>query len=196
MICSGVLAFIEARYIDNKDPFYNKNPQVDKLLDKTFYFREFWKRSFDFSGKTNRKEFWITQGLLFLFFILLISFSICLFLDINDIRNNNNFDWSGVVLYIGISFYGMGFICLIPSISLQVRRLRDAAKNPWWILISFVPFGGILLLVFYLHPSRKKRLPMTLQERLDEVEDLFTKGTIDEKEYKYMRKKILTKYVN
>ena len=37
---------------------------------------------------------------------------------------------------------------------------------------------------------------MTLQERLDEVEDLFTKGTIDEKEYKYMRKKILTKYVN
>jgi len=75
--------------------------------------------------------------------------------------------------------------------------LRDAAKNPWWILISFVPFlGGFVLLIFYLSPSRKKRLPITLQDRLNEVENLLTKGTIDEEEYKYMRKKILTKYVN
>ena len=43
---------------------------------------------------------------------------------------------------------------------------------------------------------RKKRLPMTLQDRLSEVEDLLKKGTIDEEEYKYMRKKILTKYVD
>ena len=32
---------------------------------------------------------------------------------------------------------------------------------------------------------------MTLQDRLSEVEDLLTKGTIDEEEYKYMRKKYL-----
>ncbi len=37
---------------------------------------------------------------------------------------------------------------------------------------------------------------MTLQERLNEVEDLLDQGTIDEEEYKYMRKKILTKYVD
>ena len=92
---------------------------------------------------------------------------------------------------------GFSIITFIPSISLQVRRLRDAAKNPWWILISFVPFiGGIVLLIFYLSPSRTKRLPMTLQDRLSEVEDLLKKGTIDEEEYKYMRKKILTKYVD
>ena len=37
---------------------------------------------------------------------------------------------------------------------------------------------------------------MTLQDRLSEVENLLKKGTIDEGEYKYMRKKILTKYVD
>ena len=88
-------------------------------------------------------------------------------------------------------------ISLIPSIALQVRRLRDAARNPWWILISFVPFiGVIVLLIFFLSPSRKKRLPLTLQDRLSEVEDLLKKGTIDDEEYKYLRKKILTKYVD
>ena len=125
------------------------------------------------------------------------SISICLFLDINYVGNSYDFEWTGVTTYIWISFYGFSLVCLIPSISLQVRRLRDAAKNPWWILISFVPFiGGIVLLIFYLSPSRKKRLPMTLQDRLSEVEDLLTKGTIDEEEYKYMRKQILSKHID
>ena len=75
--------------------------------------------------------------------------------------------------------------------------MRDTARSPLWILINFVPFvGGIVLLIFYLSPSRKKRLPMTLQDRLSEVEDLLTKGTIDEEEYKYMRKQILSKHIN
>ena len=77
------------------------------------------------------------------------------------------------------------------------RLFRDAAKNPWWILISFIRFfGGIVLLIFYLSPSRTKRLPITLQDRLSEVEDLLKKGTIDEEEYKYMRKQILLKFMD
>ena len=37
---------------------------------------------------------------------------------------------------------------------------------------------------------------MTFQDRLSEVEDLLTKGTIDEEEYKYMRKPILSKHID
>ena len=203
VICSGVLVFINARYINydqylNEDPFYTKNKLVDKFVNSISYLGEFWKHSFDFSGKTNRREFWITQGLLVLLYIPLISISICLFLDINDVWTNyNSFELIGVLPYISVSIYGLGFVSLIPSISLQVRRLRDAAKNPWWILIIFVPYlGWIVLLVFYLSPSRKKKVPMTLQEKLDVVEDLLNKGTIDEEEYKHLRKKILTKYVD
>ena len=35
-----------------------------------------------------------------------------------------------------------------------------------------------------------------LRDKLKEVEDRLTKGTIDEEEYKYMRKKIITKYID
>ena len=160
---------------------------------------KFWKNSFNFNGKTKRRDFWITQGLIFLLYLFSILISITLFLDRNYGLDYDYtyYQWTGLRPYILGSCYGFSIVTLIPSISLQVRRLRDAAKNPWWILISLIPFlGGIILLIFYLSPSREKRLPMTLQDRLSEVEDLLKKGTIDEEEYKYMRKKILSKHID
>ena len=180
--------------------------------DELFYFGEsqfksisylttFWKNSFDFKGKTSRKVFWNTQAwlLLILFFLILIGYLI--FLDFSEVGKylvwSDAFQYSELRPYVLIPTNVFSILSLIPSISLQVRRLRDAAKNPWWILISFVPvIGGIILSIFYLSPSRKKRLPLTLQDRLSKVEDLLKKGTIDEEEYKYMRKKILTKFVD
>ena len=161
-------------------------------------FKEYWKRSFDFKGITKRGDFWIIQAWLLLHSGLSVIIGICLFKDIYWIFGNPYYaDGRDIGPYILVPIYAFSLVSSIPSISLQVRRLRDAARNPWWILISFVPFiGGIVLLIFYLSPSRKKRLPMTLQDRLSEVEDLLKKGTIDEEEYKYMRKKILTKYVD
>ena len=187
-----------AKFYENNelegDPKYkiNGTPPDSRLM-------KFWKYSFNFKGKTKRIDFWITQGLIFLLYILLVLISIVLYIDINYGLDYDYtyYQWTGLRPYILGSCYGFSIVTLIPSISLQVRRLRDAAKNPWWILISFVPFiGGIVLFIFYLSPSRKKRLPMTLQDRLSEVEDLLKKGTIDEEEYKYMRKKILTNYVD
>ena len=167
------------------------------------YFGKFWTNSFNFGGVTKRKEFWITQALVLIQIIILVIFGICLFFDTGgwDYRYDRVEDlvypMRDISKFILYPIYSFSIFSLIPSISLQVRRLRDTAKNPWWILISFVPFvGGIVLLIFYLSPSRTKRLPMTLQERLNEVEDLLTKGTIDEEEYKYMRKQILSKHID
>ena len=170
------------------------------LLDQNAYeidcFIEFWKRSFNFTGITKRRNFWITQAWYLFHVILLVIFGSILFVDFNSL-NNFYINWSEVGPFILIPIYAFSIVSFIPSIALQVRRLRDAAKNPLWILMNFVPFiGGIVLLIFYLSPSRKKRLPMTLQDRLSEVEDLLTKGTIDEEEYKYMRKQILSKHID
>ena len=185
----------QVEVIDRKNPYLTKKPS-EKIF---FHLEEFWKLSFVFKGKTKRSDFWITQLLIFSIYIILAAIGICLFADINyglgwDLYS---FRWDGIEPYILTPIYVFSIICLIPNISLQVRRLRDAAKNPWWILISFIPFlGGILLLVFYLSPSKKIRLPMKLEDRLNKVEDLLYQGTINEEEYKYMRKKILTKYVD
>ena len=52
--------------------------------------------------------------------------------------------------------------------------------------------GGILLLIFYLSPSKED----IRQRKLEGLEELLSKGTIDEEEYKYMRKQILLKFMD
>lgn len=47
-------------------------------------------------------------------------------------------------------------LVLLPWIAACTRRLRDAGINPWWQLISLVPVGGILVLLYLLtYPSRQ-----------------------------------------
>lgn len=37
---------------------------------------------------------------------------------------------------------------LVPTLAVTVRRLHDTGRSGWWMLLSLVPFGGIVLLVF------------------------------------------------
>jgi transcriptional regulator with XRE-family HTH domain len=46
-------------------------------------------------------------------------------------------------------------VVLLPWVAACTRRLRDAGLNPWWQLISLVPVGGILVLLYLLtYPTR------------------------------------------
>jgi uncharacterized membrane protein YhaH (DUF805 family) len=39
---------------------------------------------------------------------------------------------------------------LIPGIAISVRRLHDTGKSGWFLLLSFIPFiGSVVLLVFF-----------------------------------------------
>lgn len=38
---------------------------------------------------------------------------------------------------------------LLPTIAVCVRRLPDTDRSGWWYLRNLVPFGGIVLIVFY-----------------------------------------------
>lgn len=43
---------------------------------------------------------------------------------------------------------------LLPILSAGARRLRDAGKNPWWLLMILAPVGGIVVLGFlWAQPS-------------------------------------------
>mgnify|MGYP000573615578 CR=1 FL=1 len=43
---------------------------------------------------------------------------------------------------------------IIPSIAVAVRRLHDIDRSGWWLLISFVPLiGALLLLYWYVQPG-------------------------------------------
>jgi uncharacterized membrane protein YhaH (DUF805 family) len=37
----------------------------------------------------------------------------------------------------------------LPALAVLVRRLHDTNRSGWWVLISFLPLIGILVLLFF-----------------------------------------------
>jgi uncharacterized membrane protein YhaH (DUF805 family) len=95
----------------------------------------------NFSGRARRSEYWYFQLLGVLANVVwLIGFLI--FAQVGFLRVL----WAlvGIVALLGL---------IIPGIAVFVRRLHDTDKSGWWWLLGFVPFGGLVLLVFSLLDS-------------------------------------------
>lgn len=44
---------------------------------------------------------------------------------------------------------------LIPGLAVAIRRLHDTGKSGWWLLLSFIPLvGAIVLIVFLVQDSQ------------------------------------------
>ena len=57
----------------------------------------------------------------------------------------------GFVVFIGLC----GLAVLIPSIALSVSAINGANRSGWWLLISFIPLiGSMILLGFVAEDSR------------------------------------------
>jgi uncharacterized membrane protein YhaH (DUF805 family) len=49
-------------------------------------------------------------------------------------------------------------VTLLPSIAVGVRRLHDANRSGWWILLYLLPvIGWIVLIIFWVEPSQPSR---------------------------------------
>ena len=107
---------------------------ADKLINA---FASAWKRSFDYTGRSDRGDYW---------FFLLASFIVLLVLNIVG----------SFVPFIGVLANIYLITELVPHLSLAVRRLRDAGKDWQWIFVSVTLIGTIWLL--YLHTLPSSRL--------------------------------------
>ena len=96
-----------------------------------------YQRYAEFSGRSTRSEFWwFTLYFYGLTILLLIV--------------------GGAVLgdeaaIVPLAIFWIAHI--IPVFSITIRRLHDTGKTGWWLLLGFIPFGGIIIFVFTLHPS-------------------------------------------
>ncbi len=95
----------------------------------------------NFKGRAQRSEFWYWVLFFWLCEIAAVIVDSLLF------PNAYNYDSpSAVVLALPTNI--VGYVLLIPNISMFVRRLHDTDRRGWWWLISFVPFGGLALLIW------------------------------------------------
>ena len=95
-----------------------------------------FQRYFDFTGRSTRAEYWwwaLFQG---------IALTAVTVID--------------VLIDTYPIFYAIFTLGLfIPYLAVTVRRFHDTNKSAWWMLLSLVPFGAIVLIVFLFQGSDK-----------------------------------------
>lgn len=89
-----------------------------------------------FGGQVSKKESWIFT-LLALIAGFLLGF-VGIFVGFSGF----------IVGYFTLG--GCGFAVLIPSIALSVSVLNDANRSGWWLLISFIPLIGAMILLGFM----------------------------------------------
>ena len=107
-------------------------------------YKKFWKKGFDFKGRSTRNEYWL--GAVLANFI--VSISLFIIVVISTAINEN----LGLFFYLIYILYTLGQF--IPSISICIRRVRDMGKGWQWIFINFIPIAGnIWYFVLLCQPS-------------------------------------------
>ena len=88
-----------------------------------------------FSGRATRSEYW---SFVLVWVLINISSIIVSRVDFPDVIGG----------MIGVAYAVYWFATLIPWLALTVRRLHDTGRSAWWLPMYFIPFGGLVLLVF------------------------------------------------
>ena len=93
---------------------------------------------FDFKGRARRSEYWY-------FFLFIVVGSVLLaFIEglYSGLTGQFNVDES---IFANIFYLLIG----IPSLAVSVRRLHDIGRTGWWVLISFIPIAGSIILLIW-----------------------------------------------
>lgn len=83
-----------------------------------------------FQGRARRKEYWM---------FFLFNFLITMLLSMIEVMIGLGGILSGIY----------GLFVLLPSIAVNVRRLHDIGRSGWWMLLSFIPVVGLIVLLVF-----------------------------------------------
>jgi len=110
---------------------------------------EWYKMAFtkyaDFKTRSTRNEFWW-----FVLCNILIIFAISFLMGISEFLGSSilGFIFTGIYVLYNLAVF-------IPNLALSVRRLHDTGRSGWFLLLSFIPLIGlIILLIFFVQESK------------------------------------------
>ena len=113
-------------------------------------YKKYWMGYFDFTGRSSRSDYWLV--VLANTIVTIILFSILIVVTVFDSPDSPYHIILNILYLLVMTYFPASFI---PSIALQVRRLRDAGYH--WALIflrfAFV-IGDIVLLVLFCQPTK------------------------------------------
>ncbi|WP_048674883.1 DUF805 domain-containing protein [Streptococcus sp. 449_SSPC] len=113
-------------------------------------YKKYWMGYVDFMGRSSRSDYWL--AVLANTIVTIILFSILIVVIVFDSPDSPYHIILNILYLLVMTYFPASFI---PSIAIQVRRLRDAGYH--WALIflrfAFV-IGDIVLLVLFCQPTK------------------------------------------
>ncbi len=104
--------------------------------------KSYYRRFFDFKGRSSPSEFWWV----FLFNVIIVTLLITGMVMLGgDVPEDEMTGVAGLLYIIYMIFV---FGNMIPGIALWVRRFHDQNKSGWFALLVLAPFGPIIIIVF------------------------------------------------
>mgnify|MGYP000302187006 CR=1 FL=1 len=113
-------------------------------------YKKYWMGYFDFTGRSSRSDYWL--AVLANTIVTIILFSILIVVIVFDSPDSHYHVILNLLYLLVMTYF---FASFIPSIALQVRRLRDAGFHWALIFLSYAPvIGDIVLLVLFCQPTK------------------------------------------
>lgn len=110
------------------EPVYNQTDGSPRYVGLGKAVKLFFKNYVNFKGRSTRSEFWFAGLFMMLVYIVLGIFG-------------GATDSSAMESFVGI----FSLVCVIPSLSLSIRRLHDTDKSGWCVLVTVIPFFGWII---------------------------------------------------
>ena len=121
--------------LNNKDNIYRDENVIGLNLKSSI--KICFGKMTDFSGRASRSEFWKFYLTFFISYLILLFLVLFLIVLSNPYISDNTLDTLSTVLAIPAG---------LMTLSATVRRLHDTNKSGWWILISLIPFIGLIII--------------------------------------------------
>ena len=113
-------------------------------------YKKYWMGYIDFTGRSTRSDYWL--AVLANTIVTIILFSIVIVVIVFDSPDSPYHVILNLLYLLAMVYF---FATYIPSIALQVRRLRDAGFHWALIFLRFASvIGDIVLLVLSCQPTK------------------------------------------
>ena len=99
----------------------------------------FLRRFADFRGRSSRSEYWWS----YLAYVLALTVLAVLFAALATLSE-------AIGRAAGVLFALCLLTLAVPQLAITFRRLHDINRSAWWLLVSLLPAGQFVILVFLL----------------------------------------------
>jgi uncharacterized membrane protein YhaH (DUF805 family) len=113
---------------------------MERLMN---YFLDALGKYAVFTGRARRSEYW---------FFVLFSCLIVIALGAAGLYVAKLTGGPPTLAEYLVDFFSL--LIFIPSLAVSVRRLHDIGMNGWWVVLNFVPLGGLVLIVLFCQDSQ------------------------------------------